>query len=109
MESITLCGIAMGFGIETNSHKHGFFQESVLEYEIVDSRGEVRVVSAASDPALFYALPWSHGTLGFLTRLTVRLVKVKPYIRMVYEPTHTPEQLTQRLTELGGYRRLRGG
>jgi hypothetical protein len=30
MESITIGGIAMGFGIETNSHKYGLFQESVL-------------------------------------------------------------------------------
>ena len=100
MESITLGGISMGFGIETNSHKHGFFQESVLEYEIIDSRGEVRVVSAASDPALFYALPWSHGTLGFLASLKVKLVRTKPFIHMIYEPTRTPEELTRRLTEL---------
>ena len=44
-------------------------------YEIVDSRGEVRTVTAASDPALFYALPWSHGTLGFLAALKVKGVR----------------------------------
>ena len=100
MESITLGGVAMGFGIETNSHRYGFFQESVLAYELLDSHGVRRQVTADSDPELFYALPWSHGTLGFLTCLTVRLVRTKPFIRMVYEPTYSAEQLTARLTEL---------
>ena len=100
MESITLGGIAMGFGIETNSHRFGLFQESVLEYEFVDSRGVRHSVTADSDPKLFYALPWSHGTLGFLTKLSVRLVRTKPFIKLIYEPTSTPEELTQRLDAL---------
>ena len=100
MESITLGGVAMGFGIETNSHKYGFFQESVLTYELVDSRGEVVRVTEQSDPKLFYALPWSHGTLGFLVKLEVKLVRVKPYVHMVYEPTASADELTRRLTAL---------
>ena len=31
MESITVGGGAMGFGLEVNSHKSGFFQETVEE------------------------------------------------------------------------------
>jgi len=100
MESITIGGIAMGFGIETNSHKYGLFQESVLAYEFIDSHAVRHKVTAESDPKLFYALSWSHGTLGFLTCLTVKLVRTKPYIRMVYEPTATPEELTARMTAL---------
>lgn len=57
-------------------------------------------MTAASDPELFYAMPWSHGTLGFLTCLTVKLVRTKPFIKLVYEPTRTPEELTTRLDEL---------
>ena len=30
MEAITIGGLSMGFGIETNSHRHGLFQESVV-------------------------------------------------------------------------------
>jgi delta24-sterol reductase len=99
MESITIGGCALGFGIETNSHKTGFFQESVVEYEIVDSYGKVHVVSKESDAELFYALPWSYGTLGFGTAITLRLVQCKPYVRMVYEPTCSSEELERRLTQ----------
>jgi len=100
MESITLGGIAMGFGIETNSFRYGFFQESVLEYSFLDSMAKQHTVTADSAPEVFYALPWSHGTLGFLTRLVVRLVRTKPFVRMVYEPTKSAAQLTERLTAL---------
>ena len=71
MESITIGGLAMGFGIETNSHKVGLFQESVLEYEFVDSHGRRHSVTK-DQPELFYALPWSYGTVGFLTSLKAR-------------------------------------
>jgi Delta24-sterol reductase len=68
--------VSMGFGMETNSHVIGFFQESVVAYEIVTSTGEVVNVSKESDPELFYALPWSCGTIGFLASVTVRISKV---------------------------------
>ena len=100
METITIGGAALGFGIETNSHRVGLFQESVLEYELVDSVGTVHRVTEASDPELFFALPWSVGTLGFLLSITVRLVRTKPFVRVVYEATHSPEQLQRRMTEL---------
>ena len=31
----------MGFGMETSSHKFGFFQETVVAYEIVTASGTV--------------------------------------------------------------------
>lgn len=76
MESITIGGVSMGFGMETNSHRIGFFQESVVEFEIITSDGKVVKVTAQSDPELFYALPWSCGTIGFLASVKVRLQKV---------------------------------
>ena len=52
------------------------------------------------DPKLFYAFPWSYGTIGFLTAITVKLIRVKPYVRVEYEPTATGAELTRRLSEL---------
>lgn len=99
MESVTVGGITMGFGIETNSHAVGLHQESVLEYELLDSHGKRHRVTAESDPELFYALPWSHGTIGFLLSVKVRLLRTKRFLRMVYEPTSSAEQLTAKLSE----------
>lgn len=77
MESITIGGVSMGFGMETNSHRIGFFQESVVEYEIVTADAKIIKVNATSDPELFYALPWSCGTIGFLASVKVRMQKVE--------------------------------
>eukprot|EP00472_Partenskyella_glossopodia_P008625 CAMPEP_0197517314 /NCGR_PEP_ID=MMETSP1318-20131121/2303_1 /TAXON_ID=552666 /ORGANISM="Partenskyella glossopodia, Strain RCC365" /LENGTH=573 /DNA_ID=CAMNT_0043066771 /DNA_START=60 /DNA_END=1781 /DNA_ORIENTATION=- len=100
MESITIGGVTMGFGLETNSHKVGFFQETVVEYELVTPDAQVRTVTAKSDPELFYALPWSYGTIGFLTKVKCKLSKVKPYIRVTYTPTFSVEELTRKMVEL---------
>ena len=41
MESITIGGVTMGFGMETNSHRAGLFQETVVAYELATPSGEV--------------------------------------------------------------------
>jgi len=90
----------MGFGMETNSHRIGFFQESVLAYEIITSTGEVVKVTKESDPKLFYALPWSCGTIGFLASVTVRIMKIKPYMYVEYVPVYSREELGRKMKEL---------
>jgi delta24-sterol reductase len=100
MESITIAGIAMGFGMETNSHREGLFQETVVSYELVNSMGEVVTVTEKSDPEIFRALPWSYGTLGFLTAITARIRKVKPFIQVQYIATSSREELCKKMTEL---------
>lgn len=97
MESITIGGVTMGFGMETNSHRAGLFQETVVAYELATPSGEVMKVTADSDPELFYALPWSHGSLGFLMSVTVRIVEVKPYVKITYIPTHTTAELGEKM------------
>ena len=83
MESITIGGVSMGFGMETNSHLIGFFQESVVEYEIINPQGEVMKINKENDPELFYALPWSCGTLGFLVSVTVKISKVLFFLYLI--------------------------
>jgi len=60
----------------------------------------VHRVTEASDPELFFALPWSVGTAGFLLSIKVRLVRVKPYVRVVYEAMNSAAELQQRMTDL---------
>lgn len=37
---------------------------------------------------LFDALPWSHGTLGLLVNLELRIVPSKPFVKLVYKSFH---------------------
>lgn len=71
----------------TYSHKVGLYQEAIVSYEVVTADGNVITVTDSNEHSdLFYCLPWSHGTLGFLVGLTLRIVKVKPYVHMEYIP-----------------------
>jgi delta24-sterol reductase len=99
MESLTIGGIASGWGLETNSYEHGFFQETVRAYKICTSTGELITVTKESNPDLFYALPWSHGSLGFLLSVTVELIQVKHYIKITYVPTYTTDELVSKLAD----------
>ena len=102
MESLTIGGLSMGLGMETNSHVCGFFQETVVAYEIVTATSppEIRTITKENDPDTFYALPWSVGTLGFLASVTVKIVKTKPFVKMTYTMTRSAEELTRIMTEL---------
>jgi delta24-sterol reductase len=102
MESLTIGGLSMGLGMETNSHNDGWFQESVVAYEIVtaESPPQIRKITAESDPDVFYTLPHSVGTLGFLTAVTVKITHTKPFVRMHYIMTKSAEELTKTMTKL---------
>jgi delta24-sterol reductase len=91
MDDLTVGGLCMGVGIETSSHRYGFLFETIEAYEIVTARGEFIRATRTQHADLFYALPWSHGTLGFLVAVELRVVPVKPYMRLRYIPCHSQE------------------
>ncbi|XP_060533681.1 delta(24)-sterol reductase-like [Cylas formicarius] len=82
----TLGGLAMGTGMTTHSHKVGLYHENVVSYEVVLGDGSLVTASKDENSDLYKVLPWSHGSLGFLVALTLKIVKVKPYIKMSYIP-----------------------
>ncbi|TXL01645.1 hypothetical protein BMR02_02755 [Methylococcaceae bacterium HT1] len=55
-----------GFGIEASSHKYGLFQHICASLEIVTADGELVKCSKDENSELYYAIPWSYGSLGFL-------------------------------------------
>jgi Delta24-sterol reductase len=99
MESITIGGLSLGFGIETNSYLAGLFQETVLEYKLVTSSGDVITATPEDNPELFYAIPWSHGSLGFLLSVKVKLRKITQYVKVTYIPTYTAKDMAQKVTK----------
>jgi NAD kinase len=55
----------------------GLYQESVLAYDVVLGDGSLVRATQTENDDLFYALPWSHGSLGFLVALDLKIVHVK--------------------------------
>jgi len=89
---LTVGGLVMGGGIESTSHKYGLWQNICLKYELVLADGTITTCTRDENSDLFYAIPWSYGTLGFLTAVDIMIIPFKPYIKLVYEPTYSLEE-----------------
>ena len=95
LDTLTIGGLIMGGGIESTSHKYGLFHKLCVEYEIVTTDGDSVATSEEKNTNLFKAVPMSYGTLGFLTSAKLRIVKYKPFIKLVYWPTNSWDQTTE--------------
>ena len=87
LDDLTVGGLINGYGIEGSSHIYGLFSDTVVALELVLADGSV--VRATKDNEysdLFYGVPWSQGTLGFLVAAEIKLIPVKEYMRLTYTP-----------------------
>ncbi|MBS3952029.1 MAG: FAD-binding oxidoreductase [Methylomicrobium sp.] len=93
LDSLTVGGLIMGFGVETSSHKYGLFQHICESFEIVTAEGKLVKCSPSENAELFYQIPWSHGTLGFLVAAELKIIPVKKYIRIHYQPVYNLDDM----------------
>ncbi|MEM9727417.1 MAG: FAD-binding protein [Myxococcota bacterium] len=90
MRDATLGGLVMALGMTTHSHVCGLVHDTVTAYEIVTAEGELVRATADNEHAdLFRALPWSHGTLGLLVALEMRIIPASSHVRLVYRPFYS--------------------
>jgi FAD/FMN-containing dehydrogenase len=70
--TVGVAGLVQGGGFGSFSKGFGTAAASLLEAEIVTADGEIRIVNAAREPDLFWALKGGGGgTFGAVTRLTL--------------------------------------
>ena len=83
LRTITLGGAVTGLGIESTSFRSGLPHESVLEMDVLTGGGEVVPATPDGEHAdLFHAFPNSYGSLGYATRLRIRLEKVPGFVTL---------------------------
>ena len=92
---LTVGGLVMGGGLESTSHKYGLWQNICLKYELVLADGSITTCTRDDNSDLFYAIPWSYGTLGFLTAVDIMIIPFKVWkswnvrkIRKNYQCAH---------------------
>ena len=51
------------------------------------------------NPDLYYAIPWSHGTLGFLVAAELTIVPASKYVKMEYRPVVGQAELGRLLND----------
>lgn len=97
MDDLTVGGLCLGVGIETSSHRRGFLFETVSAYEVVLGDGRLLRATRTEHADLFHALPWSHGTLGFLVAVELEVVRIASHVQLRYAPCRTTEEFCAKL------------
>ncbi len=98
LDDLTVGGLVMGTGIETSSHIYGLFQHICQEFEVVTADGSVVTCSEKENSDLFYALPWSYGTLGFLVSVKIKIIPCKRFVKLDYHPVYSLDKAMELLT-----------
>ncbi|MFD7074914.1 FAD-binding oxidoreductase [Nocardioides sp. NPDC059952] len=104
LRTITLGGAVTGMGIESTSFRNGMPHESVLEMDILTGSGEIVTTTPGED--LFDTFPNSYGSLGYATRLKIKLEKVPGYVALRHVRFDDLGLLTKtiaQITETGTY------
>jgi len=85
LKSITIGGAVGGIGIESSSFHYGLPHETVLEMDVLLGSGEVICCTPNNEHRdLFFGLANSYGTLGYILRLKIQGIPIKPYVRVTH-------------------------
>ena len=95
LEDLTVGGLIMGFGIESSSHKYGLFQSICASFDLVTADGHCVRCSPSEHTDLYYLIPWSHGTLGFLVAAELKIIPAKKFIRVHYQPVYSLDEMVE--------------
>jgi FAD/FMN-containing dehydrogenase len=98
LRTITLGGAVTGLGIESTSFRNGLPHESVLEMDVFTGAGEVVTTRPGDD--LFETFPNSYGSLGYATRLRIRLERVPSFVSLRHVRFDDADLLAKTISEI---------
>ena len=93
LKMITIGGAISGIGIEASSYKYGLVHETVLEMEVL--LGDGRIVKCTPENEfrdLFFGIPNSYGTLGYILKVKIKLIKAKKFVEIIHKNYDDPEK-----------------
>jgi FAD/FMN-containing dehydrogenase len=101
LRTITLGGAVTGLGIESTSFRNGLPHESVLEMDVLTGSGELVTATPDNEHAdLFEAFPNSYGSLGYATRLKIKLERVPRYVALRHVRMHGAQQAVEAIASI---------
>lgn len=83
---ITVGGGYAGTSGESSSFRHGFFNKTIREVELVLGDGEVVKASEGENADLFHGAAGAVGSLGITTMVKLQLVQAKKFVKTTYHP-----------------------
>ncbi len=84
LRNITIGGTISGLGLESSSFKYGMVHDAVIECDVLTSTGEVITCSRTKNSDLFYMLPNSIGSVGYVLKCTFKLKEAKKYVKLSF-------------------------
>ncbi len=104
LKTITIGGAVSGLGIEASSFRYGLVHETVESMDVLTASGEVVTCTATNEHSdLFFAMPNSYGSFGYVLKLTAKTVPVKPYVHVRHiRHTNAQEYFTDIEKQLTG-------
>ena len=98
LKSITIGGAIGGIGIESSSFRYGLPHETVLEMDVLLGNGDIICCTPDNEHRdLFFGLANSYGSLGYILRLRIEGIPVKPYVRLTHLHLRDPDEFFTRL------------
>ena len=85
LRSITVGGAVAGLGGQSSSFIYGLVHEIVTDFDLLTGEGKVVYCSPDENADLFYMLPNSYGSLGYVLRCNIKLNEVDPYVNVRLE------------------------
>lgn len=100
LKHITIGGATVGIGIESSGHKYGFVHDGLLEADVLLPDGRIVTVRGDNEYAdLFYALPNSYGTLGYILRAKIKIYPALPYVHIKTHRFSDPKLFLEKMME----------
>ena len=83
MSHLNMGGIVSGVGGGSASFRNGCFHDNMIECDVLLGDGRVLTCSEEENEDLFRAIPNTLGTIGYITKLKMRIEKTKPYVETI--------------------------
>ena len=80
MSHLNMGGIISGVGGGSASFRNGCFHDNIIEYDILLGDGNVLTCSEKENTDLFRGIPNTLGTIGYITKLKMKIIKTKQYV-----------------------------
>ena len=96
---ITAGGGFAGTAGESSSFKHGFFDDTINEVEMVLANGDVVKASRSEKADLFKGAAGSVGTLGITTLMELQLKVAKPFVKATYHRARSVQEAVDKVRE----------
>lgn len=94
---ITAGGGFAGTAGESSSFRHGFFDETINNVEMVLGNGDVVKASREERADLFRGAAGAVGTLGVTTLMELKLIEARKYVRTTYHRTSSIAEAVARV------------